>query len=513
MDLKHIRIAVSTLVLVVSFVTFLGNKALFGFPSETVLFFQFIPSLIHFFGNPGNILGFGFLAVVVLSVLYGRVYCSFLCPLGVLQDLFIFLSRKTGVRRKHVFMPAYALIRYSVLIITAVSAGLGSLVLVNLLDPYSLFGRISAHLFKWVAVFLNNRAADVLVYVDYYGLYAKMQHAIPLFLLYVTLFFFLLILAFSFLRGRSYCNIICPVGAFLGLLSRYSLWKFVIDKGKCKSCGVCQGICKSGCIDPLKKEIDPSRCVACFDCLSVCGESALHYVRRINPTPYEDRLQVEKRRFLLNSAAFGSVLFGIFSPVRLSFGSTHHIIPAPITPPGALSISRFTKTCTACHLCISACKTHVLTPNMFGYGMAGFFQPSMDFQKGHCDFNCHICGSVCPTGSISPLPLALKQRVRIGWASLNESLCVVYTKKTHCGACGEACPTFAISPKGVAHHFAPVIHKHFCIGCGACEKACPTKPKAIFITASRVHDLAEVRVTDPLPRPKALLEKKDRFPF
>jgi len=503
---------VAALVFGVLLLTFFGHKIALGVLSEGVQFFQFIPSLIQFLQNPTSILGFGFLTVLIFTILFGRAYCSFLCPLGILQDLFIFVSKKSGLQARHTALPSFSTVRYAFLTATIMSAGLGSLVFVNLLDPYSLFGRITDHLFKSSAIFLNNRAAGVLVSFDYYGLYTKVQHAIPLFLLGITLFFFLLIVAFSLFYGRSYCNIICPVGALLGLISRHSLLRFTVNPDRCRSCGSCEGICKAGCMDAEKKEVDNARCVTCFECLSVCKHNAIAYGARLRPVAHED-LQTAKRRFLVQSAALGSALLGLFTPVRFSFSATYPKRPMPITPPGSSSVADFEKTCTACHLCVSVCKTHVLSPTLLGYGWSGFLQPSMDFGIGHCDFNCNECGKVCPTGSIGPLSLADKQRVQIGTATLNESLCVVYTKKKHCGACGEACPTFAISPKGPEHHFAPVLDVNYCIGCGACEKACPTQPKSIYVTAKAVHAVAKVRVAEGLPRKKIAIKEKEPFPF
>lgn len=512
MNLKRIRVGVSISVFMVFFLMFFGSKTLVGVPSDAVQFFQFLPSIVLFLQEPAKILGYGFLVVIILGFLFGRVYCSFLCPLGILQDFFIFVSRKVGIRREHAPLPSFSMVRYAFLILTTISASLGSLVLVNLLDPYGLFGRITDHLFKSVAILLNNVTSDVLVSFDYYGLYTKAQHGIPPFLFGVTLFFFLLILVFSFLYGRAYCTIFCPVGTLLGLISRHSLFKFVMDKGTCKSCGTCEVTCKSGCMDIERSEIDSARCVACFNCLTACKQTAIKYAPQPRVTDRND-LSAAKRRALAQSAILCTAVARLFSPMRLSYSSTRSTTSTPVTPPGSGSISNFTGTCTACHLCISACKTHVLSPSLFGYGLSGFLQPALDFKAGHCDFNCNECGQVCPTGSISPLELKQKQRVQIGTASLNESLCVVYINKKYCGACGEACPTFAITPKGQEHHFAPVVDKDYCIGCGACEKACPTNPKAIFVTANIVHAQAKVREKRPLPKQEAGFDENEPFPF
>lgn len=511
MAFRYIRIGVAIFVFgVLALNYFFEYKSALGVVSEGVQFFQFIPSLIQFLRNPASILGFGFWTVLILTILFGRVYCSFLCPLGILQDLFITVSKKIGLRPRHGTQPSFPTMRYAFMIGTIISGGLGSLVLVNILDPYSLFGRIVDHLFKSLAIFFNNRAAEILGSFDYFSLPAKAQHAIPLFLLVITLFIFLIILAFSIFYGRSYCNIICPVGTLLGLISRHSLLKITINSDGCRSCGLCEDICKAGCINAKKKEVENARCVTCFNCLSFCKYNAIIYGSRVNPG--ED-YQAAKRWFLVQSATLGSVLFRHSSPVRYFLSSTHQKRPLPITPPGSLSVADFKETCIACHLCVSTCKTHVLSPTLLEHGWSGFLQPSMDFGIGHCDFNCNACGKVCPTGSIRLLRLEDKQRVQIGTATLNESRCVVYTRKTHCGACGEACPTFAILPKGAQDHFAPVLDVSYCIGCGACEKACPTRPKSIQVAAKAVHTVAKVRSANYLPRKKIETKETAPFPF
>ncbi len=509
---KHLRIALSVLFFAAILVMFLWEGASFGILTTSVLSFQFIPSIIHFFGKPAGILGAGFLAILLITLLFGRVYCASLCPLGVLQDILIWLLRKTEIGGKPGFLPSYAAIRYSIMLLTAITAGFGSLVLVNLLDPFSLFGRFGAHVFNPATIYANNLAAGILTSHDYHLLYTQKLHFVPPFALLVTLFFISFVLIFTVFFGRAYCNIICPLGALLGFISKYSLYRFRLDKGTCRSCGACESLCKSGCIDLKEKHIDHSRCVACFNCLSGCDKGAITYslsTWRLEPM----RPHLSKRKFLINSAAFGATLLGFFSLARLSFSSSREAGSSRVSPPGSISISRFTQTCTACHLCVSACKTHVLVPTLFGYGPSGFLQPVLDFQLGHCDFNCNICGSICPSGAILPLTLKEKQRVQLGKAVLNEKLCVVYKKKQHCGACGEACPTFAISPMDKAHHFAPVVDNQYCIGCGACEKACPTHPKAIFVTGTRRHGRAEIR---PVTGPAGKIDKgkkDDGFPF
>lgn len=509
-SLKKIRVAVAVLVFALFLLTFLGHGKTSEVLSETLLFFQFVPSLIQFTLTPGAIAGSGFLLILLATLLFGRCYCSFLCPLGILQDIFIAISRKIGLRQTHVFQKPCPAVRYSILVVTLFSAFLGTLAFVNLLDPYSLFGRIAADGFKWAAIVANNILVGTLETFDIYVLLMQERHFTPYAVLAVSMLSFCLVLIFSMFFGRLYCNTICPLGALLGLFSRFSLFRFTIDREKCKSCNLCERSCKAGCIDPETLEIDQTRCVACFNCVDVCRKSAARYVFDVRSVT-SGGWALSRRKFLLGSAVAGGSLLSIASPVRFSADDVLSEKKMPITPPGSSGIVRFTKTCTACHLCVSACQTNVITPAFLEYGVSGLLQPRMNYLKGHCDFECNTCGHVCPTGAISPLSLRDKKRVQIGKAFLNKKECIVHVKKKHCGACGEACPTHAIIPAEKGLVLFPTMKIEYCIGCGACERACPTKPrKAITVTANPVHAKAEKYIPKPLP---VLNYQDEEFPF
>ncbi len=508
--LKKIRVAVATSVLTLFILTFLGHGRISQVLSETLLFFQFVPSLIRFALTPAAMASFGFLLILLATLLFGRCYCSFLCPLGILQDVFIAISRKSGLKQRHVSQKPYPAIRYLILLLTLFSAFMGTLAFVNLLDPYSLFGRIAADGFKWVAIFANNILVDVLESFDLYVLLMKKQHFTPSAVLAVSMISFCLLLIFSLFLGRSYCNTICPIGTLLGIFSRFSLFKFSISKEECKSCGLCERSCKAGCIDPETLDIDQTRCVVCFNCVDVCGKSAARYAFDVRSLADDGGWALSRRRFLLGSAVAGGSLLSLGSPVRLSANDAPFGKKMPITPPGSSGIADFMKTCTACHLCVSACPTNVITPAYLEYGISGLLQPRMNYLEGHCDFECKTCGYICPTGAISPLLLRDKKLTQIGKASLNKKQCIVHVRKKHCGACGEACPTHAIVPAQKGLVLFPTMKIEYCIGCGACERACPTKPKAITVTANQVHAKAERYVPTPLP---VLNEQDEEFPF
>ncbi|MBU0767914.1 MAG: 4Fe-4S binding protein [Proteobacteria bacterium] len=488
MNLRKLRITISTTVFILFVLAFQGDEKISTALSDTLLYFQFTPSLLQFIHNPGHLLGLGFLLLFLASFIFGRFYCSFLCPLGILQDIFIRIFR--GSRKRHFFQRPYHRVAYGLLVLTVVIAILGSFALVNLLDPYSLFGRIAAHPFKSLVLWINNMIVNVFEKFDIYALMVRKQHYIPFSILTVSIGSLGIVLAFSIISGRAYCNTICPVGTLLGIVSRFSLFRFVIDKKKCRSCRSCEGVCKAGCIDMDTLEIDPSRCVACFNCIDVCQKTALTYQTQL-AIPSWGQWVPSKRSFLVGTAAVGGTFLSALFPIRLSPLEAMQRRQMPIMPPGSKSIAHFMQHCTACHLCVSVCPTHVMAPAYLAYGVCGIMQPKLDYLQGHCDFDCNACGQVCPTGAIAPLLLQKKKLTRIGTVSLNKAKCIVYVKKKHCGACGEACPTHAIFPVKKGLVLFPEIDIDYCIGCGACEHACPTRPKAITVTSEIVHSKAQ----------------------
>ena len=234
MNLKKLRITISTAVFMLFVLAFLGDEKISIALADMLLYFQFTPSLLQFIHSPGHLLGLGFVFLLLASFIFGRVYCSFLCPLGILQDIFTRISR--GSRKRHTFQRPYRLIRYSILVLTVVTAILGSFTLINLLDPYSLFGRIATHPLKSHVLWVNNTVAGMFEQFDIYALMFRKQHYIPFSILTISIGSLGIVLAFSIISGRTYCNTICPVGALLGIVSRFSLFRFVIDRKKCRSC-------------------------------------------------------------------------------------------------------------------------------------------------------------------------------------------------------------------------------------------------------------------------------------
>jgi polyferredoxin len=511
LNLVKIRIVISLLVFTLFLLLFLGGEKLSVFLSSTLLPFQFVPALIRILTKPATLFIFGFVSVFVVTLIFGRVYCSFLCPMGSLQDIFIALSRKIGWRKKHSYQRPLNWLRNSVLGLTIVTAAMGSMSLLNLLDPYSLTGRLITQFALPLFFWIYNTVVSLLTNFNIY-LFSKETAYLPLLVWLATFGFFILIMVMSVRYGRLYCNTLCPVGTLLGLISRISLFKFVIDDTSCHECVRCAGVCKAGCIDPQSAMIDQSRCVNCFNCLFACPQSIVSY-RPSWRKAKGGTWSPARRGFLIGSvAAGGSALFMLNSNIRNLLSAVPSPKIPPITPPGSVSLAHFTQSCSACHLCVSACPTKVITPSFLDYGIGGLLQPLMNYSKSFCDYECNICGRVCPTGAILPLSLEEKKFTQIGTVDLLKEKCVVYVDKNNCGACGEVCPTHTISFIDKGNILYPETDTQYCIGCGACEKACPTTPKSIVVRPNPVHKKAAKYIAKASPVLQKKAPDKD-FPF
>jgi polyferredoxin len=497
--LRRFRIVFSTLVLICFFLVFIDFKSLI--PSNYInvlLFLQFVPSLIKFYSLETFAAG-GFLVILVLTLLSGRTYCSFLCPLGIGQDLFSRIGGRFKRKfRRYGFKKPFTVLRYSLLAITLIVTLIWGIYMITLLDPYSIFGRFMTYFARPAVLVINNFLAGILGKFDIYTLSNIPLKGFSLVVYSIPVVFFILIGTLSFTKGRLYCNMICPVGTLFGLLSKVSILRIRFDETACTRCGRCSLGCKSSCIDFLKHDIDVTRCVDCFNCINICQDKALSYgIVKLKKKVH--KTDERKRKIVAGSVL---LLFGIS---RVSNGQ-EKTVPKPkkdstvkenrtypVCPPGGLGIEDFNKDCTACSLCISACPNRVLQPAFKQYGIAGIMQPVMDYHKSFCTYNCTICTEICPTNALHPLVLEAKKLTQIGKAIFIKDNCIVKTEKTACGACSESCPTKAVHMIPYEGNLViPEVTEDICIGCGHCEYACPTVPyKAIFVNGNALHVAAK----------------------
>lgn len=465
---------------------------------------QFLPALLA--------LNVGIVAVLILlTVLFGRIYCSVICPLGIFQDV---ISRISGLRKKKkyrfTYSPAKSVLRYSVLalFVIALLAGIGSAV--ALLAPYSAYGRIAQNLFAPLWGWGNNLLAYIAERADSYAFYETdvWLRSLPTFLIALLTFVVLIVLAWR--NGRTYCNTICPVGTILSFFSRHALFRPVIDAGKCRNCSLCERRCKAACIDSKQHTIDYSRCVVCLDCIDACKHDALHYEFRFGKHGNEacqngpaqtdgaahSKADISRRRFLLGTGALvGSAL--VHAQKKKVDGGLAVIekkrVPkrqTPIVPPGAMSIRHLARHCTACQLCVSVCPNGVLRPSTDPLRL---MQPESSYERGYCRPECTKCSEVCPAGAFHPITTADKSAIQVGHAVWIRENCVVLTDGVSCGNCARHCPTGAIQmvpsdPADPQSPQIPAVDTARCIGCGACENLCPARPfSAIYVEGHEMH--------------------------
>jgi len=439
----------------------------------------------------------------------------------VLQDIINFISKKIKKKKKRFgYLKEQKILRLTLLFIPILTFLFGSSIAVNLLDPYSIYGRFAGNFFRPVLININNVVAYVFEKMKLYSVsnFEIRAFAIIPFIIVSLFFIFVLILAYK--KGRLYCNTVCPVGTLLGYISKYSLFRIIIKEEDCLSCGACARVCKSECINSKEKIVDMSRCVACFDCLTSCPTDGLFYDYKYRRTKTEvDPVDQSKRNFF-NSTALYLLSFSTLSAqtvknIIITKRSTKQIFrKSAVSPPGSVSVDRFNSKCTACHLCVSSCPTQVLQPSFLEYGFLGMLQPRMDYNANYCNFDCKICGEVCPTGAIRSIDVEKKKLTQIGIAKFLKDNCVVNTQKTDCGACSEHCPTKAVHMIPFEKNLViPEVREDYCIGCGACEHACPVIPyKAIYVEGNRVHQTAKKNVEEKKQREQKV-NYKEEFPF
>ncbi|MDR3118292.1 MAG: 4Fe-4S binding protein [Mediterranea sp.] len=440
------------------------------------------------------------LAVIGLTLLFGRLYCSAICPLGILQDAIAFVSRRRkGKASPYRYTKPIAWLRYTVAAVFALALIAGIPAVFVLLDPYSAYGRIAANILAPIYRWGNNLLAGLAERADSYTFYAVDVHLKSLLVLGTAALTLIAIGLLAWRNGRTYCNTICPVGTCLGILSRFSLYRPEFDEQKCTRCGVCARNCKSSCIDAKQTVIDQSRCVACFDCIDRCPAGAMTYRPR------------KTRRTPANPENNGGLTRSAFLSVASLFALTHTLKAqqlrvdgglaeieqkkrprrqTPLVPPGAQSPKNLSRNCTACQLCISACPNHVLHPSG---KLQTLMQPEMTYEAGYCRPECIQCSQVCPAGAIQPVTVPQKTSIAIGQARWIEQNCIVNTDNVQCNTCRRSCPTGAIiqvarDPGDNKSLKIPAVDNELCIGCGACEHLCPARPfSAIYVEGYLKH--------------------------
>lgn len=464
--LKKLRIAVAAFFFIfvtLLFLDFTGTvHAWFGWMARI----QFLPAVLA--------ANFAVVAVLVaITLLFGRIYCSVICPLGILQDIVSFFSgKRKGKHLRFGYRKENRILRYAVLTVFVALMLLGLNSIAALIAPYSAFGRI-----------------------------ASVATGTPVSIA-VAVATFLVVAGLAWWKGRMWCNTVCPVGTVLGFFSRFSLFRPVIDTEKCVGCSKCARKCKASCIDDSRHRIDYSRCVVCMDCISNCSVGAVRYslrrksVESASPESCDAPSDKGRRAALsiIGTVAAGTALKaqerkgdGGLAVIEKRAVPPREVKP---TPAGSKGVDHFSDRCISCQLCVSSCPNHVLSPSS---SLSHFLQPEMSFENGYCRPECTVCSEVCPAGAITKISEEEKSSIQIGHAVWLAENCVVITDDVDCGNCARHCPSGAITmvpsvPGNEKSRKVPSLNPEKCIGCGACEHLCPARPfGAIYVEGHLVH--------------------------
>jgi MauM/NapG family ferredoxin protein len=432
------------------------------------------------------------LITVVLTLLLGRVFCGWACPMGALNQFVGWLFNVRSLRERielNRYKPIYA-VKYYVLIFMLALALFGS-VQIGWLDPICLLHRSMA---TYILPAINS--ALHVVYVRQH------EHHFA----WLIGIIFIVVLGLNLYIPRFFCRVICPLGALLGILSRFSIWRIERNEGKCTQCSMCLKSCE-GASDP-DKQLRKAECMVCFNCLEDCPHGALSFSllppvdgEVTNPT-------------LSGRRAFLTFICGIliYPMMRLSGKVYKSFDKRLIRPPGSVPEPEFLARCVKCGQCIRICPTNALQPALYEAGIEGIFTPVFDMRLGYCELNCTLCGQVCPTGAIQKISVEQKLGlgefadsgpIRIGTAFIDRGRCLPFAMDTPCLVCQEVCP---VSPKAiftrpvtvrrrdgtVVELRRPQVDPAKCIGCGICEHSCPVKDEP----AIRVTPIGETRSPD-----------------
>ena len=482
--LRSVRIILATIFFVGITLLFLGLTGNFHPYLSWMAKVQFLPALLAL-----NLIIVGVL--ILVTIIFGRIYCSVICPLGILQDIFGWIGRRFK-KNRYTYSKPKNWLRFTILALFVIAILLGINTFVALLAPYSAYGRIAQNIFSPVSLWAFHKE----IYIRSIGTFAIAA---------VTL---IIIAVLAFRNGRTWCNTICPVGTILSFFSRFPLLRPVINTSKCVNCTLCAKRCKASCINTKEHKIDFSRCVMCGDCIKNCHKGAISYTtKRYHEQPAsaqpscpntpeaQQKGGMERRTFLAIAGMMTAAVAAEARDKELPLTIKRQTVKreTEIVPAGAIGLKRFTEHCTACQLCVSVCPNKVLRPSG---NIMTLMHPHLTFEKGFCAPECNKCSTVCPTGAIRKIDLSQKFFTQIGHAVWDASLCIPMTEERHCGRCESHCPTgaitlVAIDPSDEASPRFPVVDEEICIGCGACENACPVAPlPAIYVEGYPEHKLS-----------------------
>ncbi len=440
------------------------------------------------------------IVLIIATIVLGRVFCGWICPLGTLHNMAGAIRRTT---KRRGYEGLYR-VKY-LLLIFILASSLFSLQLVGVFDPLSLLIRSLS-----VGIYPAFNSAVRGVFDAAYDLRIKGLSAVtePVYSVlkksvlsfqqphFRQSFFmgslFLVLLGLNLYEKRFWCRYLCPLGGLLGLLSRFSLLKRSVSEG-CPSCGACATVCQGNAFPGRKEEWRNTECLVCGNCDDICPHNAVRFgfSSGFGGKTASQSMDLGRRRVLVAAASGIAVVPMLQSGVLSRKGFSN---PLLIRPPGSLAENEFLSRCVKCGECMKVCITNGLHPTLLEAGLEGIWSPTLVPRLGYCEYRCTLCGQVCPTGAIKKMSQPEKAKVRIGLAMIDKGRCLPYAHATPCIVCEEVCPT----PKkaiwleevsvrdrqgGTIHLKPPRVDASLCSGCGICEAKCPVGNRAaIYVT-------------------------------
>ena len=438
------------------------------------------------------------LVTVVATVLFGRVFCGWICPLGAVHQFSSFALKRTKLLKPPREDKASLAPKYDILVVILVAAVLG-LDLAGYLDPLSFLTRsLSVAVLPALAQALAS-LTGALHGIGAVGLARSVSQALQNWTINTTFIqgfsvglLFLGAIALNARKERFWCRYLCPTGALLGLLSRWNLLKLGIDAEKCIKCGLCTQHCETQAHPYPNEGWKSGECIYCMNCASICPTAAIGFPlsARVEKLTNVSNVNLSRRKLILTT------LFGLVAAPFFRLTPSHRRASLKlIRPPGALAEDKFLARCVKCGQCMRACPTGGLQPVLSEAGPEGVYTPMLVPKIGYCEYYCSLCTQVCPTGAIQKQTIEAKNKIKIGSAWVNKSRCIPYVLGKPCIVCEEHCP---VSPKAIKFleveaklpdgsvvvQKAPVVDLELCTGCGICENKCPVMDDpAIFVTS------------------------------
>jgi MauM/NapG family ferredoxin protein len=436
-------------------------------------------------------------AVVTLlsTLILGRFFCGWVCPMGTLLDGCHTIVPNKGQGRER----RYRSLKFYLLGFLLVGAWFG-LPLAGYVDPFSILVRglalaVDPALNALTTTFftITYQQAPAWVNSATEPLYTFLKVTILPFnqkyydLAVLSLAILLLVFLLEMLERRFFCRNICPLGAMLAVTARFALLRGRAGS-TCGTCRRCQDVCRMGAIDE-DRNISPLDCILCLDCIHYCPGNKISF--QFGLLYHDGPSFALSRRSFIGSLALGAALPFVLKSRTLALQGD----PLLIRPPGALPEEEFLGRCVRCGECMKVCIGNGLQPAFLQGGFEGMFSPILKARTGYCEYNCTLCGQVCPTGALRKLDLAEKKKVKIGNACFDHNRCLPYAKGIPCIVCEEHCPTpdKAIKFREVVVENnrgekvtvkQPYLVDELCVGCGICETRCPLPGASAVIVTS-----------------------------